>query len=94
MLKGTLGEGGKPLGLRPVTHTASGVQAAGAFGIFSPYRLLTAEARFGTAAWDWASKSELLPDGAARVHWSADKEHPLEMTGVYRWSAVRTWILK
>ena len=87
VLKGTLGEGGKSLGLRPVTHIASGAQVAGAFGILSPYRLLTADARFGTAAWDWASKSELLADGAARVHWSPDKEHPLEMTGVYRWAA-------
>lgn len=87
VLKGTLAEGGKSLGLRPVTHIASGVQIAGAFGILSPYRMLTSDARFGTAAWDWASKSELLTDGAARVRWSADETHPLEMTGVYRWSA-------
>ncbi|MGA2035675.1 MAG: hypothetical protein ABSG68_25785, partial [Thermoguttaceae bacterium] len=87
VLKGTLGEGGKSLGLRPVTHIASSVQMAGAFGILSPYRLLTADARFGTAAWDWVSKSDLLADGAARVRWAPDKEHPLEMTGVYRWAA-------
>jgi len=87
VLKGTLGEGGKSLGLRPVTHIASGTQIAGAFGILSPYRMLTSEARFGTAAWEWPSTSEVLAAGAASVHWSADKEHPLQMTGVYRWSA-------
>ncbi len=90
VLTGTLGSGGKSLGLRPVTHVASGVQAAGAYGIFSPYRLLTSDARFGTAAWDWARKAELLPDGAAKVRWSPDKDHPLEMTGVYRWAAADT----
>ena len=90
VLKGALGEGGKSLGLRPMTHIASGVQMAGAFGILSPYRMLTSDARFGTAAWDWASKLELLPDGAARVHWSPDEAHPLEMTGVYRWTAADT----
>jgi len=90
LLKGTLGEGGKSLGLRPVTHVASGIQVAGVFGIFSPYRMLTADARFGTAAWDWASKSEVLADGAAGVHWSPDQAHPLAMTGVYRWSAADT----
>jgi hypothetical protein len=94
VLKGALGEGGKSLGLRPVTHLVAGVQMAGAFGIFSPYRILTADARFGTAAWDWASKSELLADGAAKVHWLPDKEHPLEMTGVYRWAADDTLDLK
>jgi hypothetical protein len=87
VLRGSLGEGGKSLGLRPVTHIASNVQMAGDFGILSPYRMLTSDARFGTAAWDWASKSELLADGAAKLHWLPDKEHPLEMTGVYRWSA-------
>ena len=87
VLKGALGEGGKSLGLRPVTHVASGAQVAGALGIFSPYRMLTSDARFGTAAWDWASQAEPLADGAARVHWSPDKVHPLEMTGVYRWAA-------
>ena len=87
VLQGALGEGGKALGLQPLTHIASGVQTAGAFGILSPYRMLTSDARFGTAAWDWASKAELLADGAARVHWSPDDVHPLEMTGVYRWAA-------
>ncbi len=87
VLQGALGEGGKSLGLRPVTHLASGAQMAGAFGILSPYRMLTADARFGTAAWDWASKTEPLADGAAKVYWSPDEVHPLEMTGVYRWAA-------
>jgi len=90
VLQGTLGEGGKSFGLRPMTHIASGAQMAGQFGILSPYRMLTSDARFGTAAWDWASKLELSADGAARVHWSPDEEHPLEMTGVYRWTAADT----
>jgi len=88
VLRGSLCEAGKSLGLRPLTHVASGVQLAGAFGILSPYRLLTADDRFGTAAWDWKSNADLLPDGAASVHWLPDKDHPLELTAVYRWSAV------
>lgn len=85
-----LGEEGKSLGLRPLTHLATGTQIAGAFGILSPYRLLTSHARFGTAAWDWPRTCEVQADGAARVRWSADKEHPLDLTGVYRWSAPDT----
>jgi hypothetical protein len=94
VLKGTLGENGKSLGLRPVTHVAANVQMAGAFGILSPYRMLTSDARFGTAARDWASKAELLADGAASVHWSPDEIHPLEMTGVYRGAADDTLDLR
>ena len=87
LLRGSLGEAGKSLGLRPLTFVPSGVQAAGAYGILSPYRLLTSDDRFGTAAWDWARESQVLAGGAARVRWSPDRDHPLELTGVYRWSA-------
>ena len=87
VLRGTLREGGKSKGLRPVFDVASGASLAASLGIMSPYRLLTADARFGTAAWDWASEARLLPDGAVEVRWSPDAQHPLEMTAVYRWSA-------
>ncbi|MHB1035664.1 MAG: hypothetical protein ACYC35_12215 [Pirellulales bacterium] len=94
VLKGTFRAGGKSLGLTPVRDAASGTEVAGAFGLFSPYRLLTADARFGTAAWDWASRAVLLPDGSVQVRWTADKDHPLELTGVYRWTAPGTLDLR
>ena len=87
LLSGTLREGGKSLGLRPVVEAASGTPIAGMFGLCSPYRLLTADARFGTAAWDWPSQAKLLPDGTVQCHWLPDKDHPLEMTATYQWTA-------
>ena len=90
VLKGTLREGGKSLGLKPVLEAASGTPLAGAFGLFSPYRLLTADARFGTAAWDWASEARLLADGAVEVRWAPDADHPLAMAAVYRLAAPNT----
>jgi len=90
VLKGTLREGGRSLGLKPVLEAASGTPLAGAFGLFSPYRLLTSDARFGTAAWDWASEARLLGDGAVEVRWAPDAERPLAITAVYRWAAPNT----
>lgn len=87
VLRGVLREGGQSKGLKPVVDAATGTDLAGALGLFSPYRLLTADARFGTAAWDWASQAHLRPDGAVEVRWSADAQHPLDITGVYRWAA-------
>jgi len=63
-LRGSLHKGGKPLGLQPVVDVASGTSLAGPHGLLSPYRLLTSEVRFGTAAWDRASRARLLADGA------------------------------
>ena len=87
VLQGTLREGGKSIGLRPVVETASGTAMSGPYGLFSIYRLLSADARYGTAAWDWASQSQLLADGAVEARWRPDQEHPLEMTAVYRFAA-------
>jgi hypothetical protein len=90
LLRGTLREGGKSKGLRPVFDVSSGAGLAGGLGLFSPYRLLTADARFGPAAWDWASQAQVLADGAVEVHWTPDAEHPLDITAVYRWTAPNT----
>ncbi len=90
VLRGTLRAAGRSRGLGPVQHIATGKQLAGALGLLSPYRLLTPESRFGTAAWDWASRARLLENGAVEVRWTADKDHPLDMTAVYRLAAADT----
>ena len=98
VLKGRLGkEDGKLTGIGPVVHNATGTQLAGEYGILSAYRMLATNARFGivaenqfTAAWDWAATKTVQSDGAVRVSWLPDKDHPWEMTGVYRWVAANT----
>jgi hypothetical protein len=90
-LRGTLRSQGRSLGLMPAFDAESGGKVSGAFGLFSHYRLLDAEARYGHAAWDWASQAKLLPDGSVEAVWSADKEHPFDLKAVYRWKAPNTF---
>jgi hypothetical protein len=89
-LRGTLRPQGKSLGLSAVVEASSGKPIAGAFGLFSHYRLLDAESRYGTAAWDWPSEARLLPDGAVEVRWTADAAHPFDMKAVYCWKSSNT----
>jgi hypothetical protein len=89
-LRGSLRGQGKSLGLRPVVDSASGAELAGAYGLFSHYRLLDADARYGTAAWDWASQSRLLAEGAVESRWVADAGHPFDLQAVYCWQAADT----
>ncbi|NQT85632.1 hypothetical protein HQ560_02645, partial [bacterium] len=89
-LAGTLRLKGKSLGLTPVRHKTTGVAIAGRHGLVSHYRLLTADDRFGTGAWDWPSAARLLPDGAVEARWSHDDAHPLDMTATYRWRTPNT----
>jgi hypothetical protein len=86
-LRGTLRSEGRSIGLIPLTDTATGAAVARSQGLLSPYRMLTAERRFGEAAWDWASTASLQADGSVLVTWSADAAHPYGMTGAYRWAS-------
>jgi hypothetical protein len=90
MLRGTLHAQGRSWGLLPAQHVPSGTPLAASAGLLSPYRLLTPQARFGSAAWDWPSQATRLDDGAVQVRWTADADHPLDMTGVYRLAADNT----
>ena len=84
VLRGKLRPDGKSLGLSSVIHVPSGVRLNGGFGIFSFYRIFTTNKRYGHAAWDWPSVSKLLPDGAVQIVWPEGKDHPFEITAVYR----------
>jgi hypothetical protein len=84
VLRGKLRPDGKSLGLSSVIHVPSGIRLNGGFGIFSFYRIFTTNKRYGHAAWDWPSVSKLLPDGGVQIVWPAGKDHPFEITAVYR----------
>ncbi len=89
-LRGTLRSQGRSLGLTSLVDSTSGTAIARAYGLFSHYRLLDDRARYGHAAWDWASQARVLPCGASEVRWSADDEHPFDMKAVHRWAARNT----
>jgi len=86
-LRGMLRAEGRSRGLTSVVDVATGVSVAGAHGLLSHYRLLDADARYGTAAWDWASTARLLEDGSVEAQWSADPVHPFDLKAVYRWTS-------
>jgi hypothetical protein len=85
ILRGQLLQAGRSLGLSSVVHVPSGVRLDGAFGIASYYRVFTTNSRYGTAAWDWASASKLLPDGAVQITWPEGEDRPFQMVAIYRW---------
>ncbi len=88
-LRGTVRLNGRSQGITELVHAASGTELASGGrlpGLFSYYRVFSAKARYGNAARDWPTTTEILPDGALRVFWPAGGEHPLEMTAVHRWT--------
>ncbi len=90
VLRGTLRQGGKSLGLAPLIHVPTGARLDRSMGILSFYRVFTTGQRYGAGAWDWPSTAKLLPDGAVQVTWPAAAERPFEMTALYRWKDPQT----
>ena len=86
-LRGTLRTQGKSQGLTGLVDVGTGTPVSRFMGCFSHYRLLSADARYGDAGWDWASTAQLMPDGSVEVKWRADAAHPFDMTAVYRWAS-------
>ncbi len=90
ILRGVLQPGGKAQGLASVVHIPSGTRLDQGAGIFSFYRVLTDDKRYGAMAWDWPSMSKVLPDGAVNVYRGAAADRPFDLTAIYRWSGPAT----
>jgi len=92
-LKGSLRAAPRAQGMPALVDARSGVEIArgGDYpGLFSYYRFLGANKRWGDAARDWPKSAERLADGAVRVHWPAQPAHPIAMTATYRWKSPDT----
>lgn len=88
-MKGTLRDKqgtrwGPSRGFRSVVHTPTNVQISRNRGWLGHYRFLTTDNRLNPDGWDWDSKTQLLDDGTVQAKWMADKEHPFDMTAIYR----------
>lgn len=92
LVKGQLRSGDKApsQGITALRFGPGDAPVAAFYGLMSHYRLLDADARYGTAAWDWQSKAELLADGRVQVRWTADDQHPFHLSAVYAWTGTDT----
>jgi len=85
VVKGILRKGGKSRGLSSMVHEPTGSSLDGGSGLLGYYRVFTANHRYGSAAWNWPSTAQLLPDGAVVITWPAAEGRPFAMGSVYRW---------
>lgn len=90
VLRGTLRAGGKSLGLTSVVHIPSGRTVSEGNGLFSHYRVFTANHRYGSGAWSVPNEATLHDDGSVEAHWPAADDRPFEMWAVYRWAGPDT----
>jgi hypothetical protein len=60
------------------------------YGVFSFYRLLYTDGRWGHSGWEMPKQGKLTDDGALQISWPSKEEHPVELTAIYRWTKADT----
>jgi len=92
-LRGKLLAGPKSQGITSLIDVKTGKELThghAEFGVFSIYRLLYTDGRWGHAGWEMPKEGKLSNDGALQIAWPAQDEHPVELTATYRWTAANT----
>ena len=93
VVRGKLAAGPQSQGLTSLVDVKTGKELAHGsqeYGIFSVYRLLYTDGRWGHAGWEMPKEAKLTTDDAAQITWPAKDEHPVAMTAIYRWTAADT----
>lgn len=93
VLKGTLRLDGKLQGIETMIQVPSGLEVTfgdGHAGLLGHYRVFSTNTRYGHDARGWPSVPKLRPDGSIEVFFPPAKDHPLEMTTIYQWTAPDT----
>lgn len=85
VVKGQLRANGECQGLSSFVDVETGKELTRSAGIFSYYRVLSIDRRWGQAARDWPMTGTLLPDGAVQIDWPPAADHPLDIRAVFRW---------
>jgi len=92
-IKGMLRGTEKTQGIPSLIDVTSGREIAynkDNLGLFSYYRLFSANKRWGDAARDWPRSAKLLSDGAVQLNWPPRSDHPVELIASYRWKSPNT----
>ncbi len=89
-VKGLLRANGKYQGISSLVDIKTGKELTRSAGIFSFYRVLSTDKRWGHSARDWPMTAKRLPDGAVQIDWLPKEEHPLEITATFRWKSPTT----
>lgn len=90
VLRGKMKLDGKYQGIASIVYGPTGMELAKAPGLLSYYRIFSTDTRYGHAARDWPLSTKILDEGALEVHFPPGEDHPLDLTGIFRWAAPDT----
>ena len=92
-LRGKLVAGPQSQGIISLVDAKTGKELTAGhaeYGLFSVYRLLYTNGRWGPAGWEMPKEAKLTADGNLQIAWPPKDDHPVELAAEYRWKAADT----
>ena len=95
VLRGKMRLDGQFQGIASMVYVPTGMELLKPPGVMSYYRVLTTGFRYGTrgptgAVRDWPVVARLLGGGALEIRFPPAADHPMELTGTFRWRSADT----
>lgn len=90
VLKGTLRADASTAAVTSIVDAKTGAEllhGPGGLGLFTFYRLLAANHRWGDVIWTWPKNTRLSANGAVEIAWPPADDHPLEIIATLKWSS-------
>ena len=89
-LRGKVRLDGKSQGISSLVYAPTGMELLRSPGLLSYYRVFSTGVRYGEAARDWPVAARVKEGGAVEIRFPPAADHPLELTGTFRWRSVDT----
>lgn len=95
VLRGKMKLDGTYQGIASLVYVPTGMELLKPPGVLSYYRVLTTGFRYGThghsgAVRDWPLVARVVDGGALEVRFPPAADHPMELTGTFRWRSADT----
>ncbi len=90
LLRGKVRLDGRSQGISSLIYAPTGKELLKPPGLFSYYRVFSNGVRYGEAARDWPVAAQILSNGSLKIHFPPGDDHPLEITGTFRWRSADT----
>lgn len=85
LFRGKMRVDGEAQGLCSIVHVPTGTELVASPGLLSYYRVFSTGIRYGKAVRDWPVVARVVQDGALEIRFPPAADHPMEVTGTFRW---------
>jgi hypothetical protein len=90
LFRGRMRVDGRSQGIASIVHGPTAAEMVVTPGVFSFYRVFSTSIRYGHEVRDWPVEARVLEDGGLEIRFPPAADHPMEVSGIFRWRSADT----